>query len=96
MQIQTERPTQANAEVGVIDERCLLLEGVNFKWLMIGMNCWVDMSRFRSDPSYAARYLKLAEESDSLALRKCAAALKAQIGITCKQSIGNQTPAQLH
>ncbi len=96
MQIQTERPRQVNAEVGVVDERCLLLEGVNFKWLMIGMNCWVDMSRFRSDPTYAARYLKLAEESDSLALRKCAAALKAQNGITCGQSIRNQAPAPLH
>lgn len=84
MQSQTVRPTQVKEAVGVVDERGLLLEEVNFKWLMAGMKCWVDMSLFRSDPSYAARYLKLAEESESLALRKCAAALEAQNGITCK------------
>lgn len=84
MQSQIERPAQANEEARVVDERGLLLEEVNFKWLMAGMQCWIDMSRFRSDPSYAARYLKLAEESDSLELKKCAAALEAQNGITGK------------
>ncbi len=84
MQSKTERPTQANSEAGVVDERCLILEEVNFKWLMAGMKYWVDMPRFRSDPSYAARYLKLAEESSSAGLRKCAASLEAQNGITGK------------
>lgn len=96
MQSQTERPSQVSAEVGVVDERCLLLEEVNFKWLMVGVNCWIDMSLFRSDPTYAARYLKLAEESDSIALRKCATELKAQYGITCKQLTRNQELAPLH
>ncbi len=84
MQSQIERPLLVNEEVRLVDERSLLLEEVNFKWLMAGMKCWIDMSRFRSDPSYAARYLKLAEESDSLELRKCAAALEAKNGITEK------------
>ena len=69
-----------NAEVGALDERCLLLEEVSFKWLMAGRKCWIDLSLFRNDPSYAARYLKLAEESDSLGLRKCAATLEARNG----------------
>lgn len=84
MQSQTVRPTQVNAEIGSVDERGLLLEEVNFKWLMAGRKCWVDMSLFRSDPVYAARYLKLAEESDSLGLQKCAAVLEAQNDITGK------------
>ena len=96
MQSQTERPTQVKAEVDVVDERCQILEEVNFKWLMAGMKCWVDMPRFRSDPLYAARFLKLALESDSLALRRCAAALEAQNGITCKQSVISQERNPLH
>ena len=96
MQSHTERPTQVNAEAGLVDERCLLLEEVNFKWLMVGMKCWIDLSLFRSDPTYAAYYLKLAEESDSLALRKYAAVLKTHYGITCRQSPRSQEISPLH
>lgn len=59
-----------------MDERGLLLEEVNFKWLMAGLGWWVDMSRFRLDRSYAAHYLKLAGASESAELRKCAALLE--------------------
>ncbi|HEY8906590.1 MAG TPA: hypothetical protein VIM63_11190 [Rhodoferax sp.] len=68
----------------MIDERELLIEDVNFKWLMAGLGCWVDMSQFHGDSSYAAHYLKLAEESEFIELRKCAATLKA----ARKDSIG--------
>lgn len=67
-------------EIAEVDARELLLEEVNFKWLMAGIGWWVDMSLFRIDPAYAARYLKLAEASESIELRKCAAALEAQNG----------------
>lgn len=61
----------------MIDERDLLIEDVNFKWLMAGLGCWVDMSQFHRDSSYAARFLKLAEESESMELRNCAHTLQA-------------------
>lgn len=60
----------------MMDERGLLLEEVNFKWLMAGLGWWVDMSLFHSDSSYATHYLKLAEASESLELRKSATLLK--------------------
>lgn len=59
-----------------MDERGLLLEEVNFKWLMAGLGWWVDMSRFRVDRVYAAHYLKLASESESAELRNCATLLE--------------------
>lgn len=74
MRIQAEHPEQAPAPPA--DERVLLLEEVNFKWLLAGMGLWIEMSRFHTDPSYAARFLALAEASDSPALRRCAATLQ--------------------
>lgn len=61
------------------DERGLLLEEVNFKWLMSGHGWWVDMAQFHRDPAYATRYLRLASESESLPLRQCAALLADEI-----------------
>ncbi|MDD2881351.1 MAG: hypothetical protein PHQ58_13030 [Rhodoferax sp.] len=78
-QSQTEQCTFSNdgvEAVDVLDERSLLLEEVNFKWLMAGLGWWVDMAQFTRDPLYAARYLTLAKSAESAALRKCAAALE--------------------
>lgn len=76
MQSQTEHRTQAKASAPRVDERVLLLEEVNFKWLLAGMGLWIDMARFHNDPAYAAHLLALAEASASLALRNCAASLQ--------------------
>ncbi|MDI1244749.1 MAG: hypothetical protein PSV24_05030 [Rhodoferax sp.] len=82
MRIQTEHPAQASALPA--DERVLLLEEVNLKWLLAGMGLWIDMSRFHNEPSYAARFLALAEASNSPALRKCAASLQGIQESTCQ------------
>lgn len=79
-----QAPTDSNAgvkpDVDAIDKRVLMLEEVNFKWLMAGMGWWVDMSRFRSDPVYACHYLNLAKASDSMELKNCATQLQQQMG----------------
>lgn len=49
----------------------LLLE-VDFKWLMAGQGCWIDPTRLRADPLYAARCLRTALCSPCEALRGCA------------------------
>lgn len=80
MQIQAEQaPRVAAAEAGADEGVSLLLE-VDFKWLMAGQGWWVDTLRFHDDPSYAARFLRLAMASSSSALRQCAALLQAQMG----------------
>lgn len=84
MQSQTEHPAQAATSALQADERVLMLEEVNFKWLLAGMGLWIDMARFHNDPSYAARFLALAEASDSLALHKCAAALQEKKETSCQ------------
>jgi hypothetical protein len=76
MQSQTEHRPQTKKPDSRPDERVLLLEEINFKWLLAGMGLWIDMSRFHNDPSYAAHFLALAEASSSLALRNCAALLQ--------------------
>ena len=82
MQSQTEHPAQADASAPRADERVLMLEEVNFKWLLAGMGLWIDMARFHNDPVYATRFLALAEASDSPALRKCAASLQGKTETT--------------
>jgi hypothetical protein len=57
-----------------------LLAQVDFKWLMAGQGWWINPTRFRSDPSYAIGFLRLAMASQSGTLRECAASLQAQIG----------------
>lgn len=84
MQSQSEHPAPGNTSVPQADERVLLLEEVNFKWLLAGMGLWIDMVRFHDDPVYAARFLALAEASDSPALRKCAASLQGKKETTCQ------------
>lgn len=78
MQGQTEHAAQIGNAASVSDERRLLLEEVNFKWLLAGLGYWIDMSRFHSDSSYASRFMELAEASDSVALRECAATLQSE------------------
>lgn len=75
MQIQVEPSPPTNGAASPIEPRELLLEAVNFKWLMAGMGWWVDMSRFHNDARYAAHYLTLAAQSESPELRKCATLL---------------------
>ena len=84
MQSQTEHSAQADTSAPEADERVLLLEEVNFKWLLAGMGLWIDMVRFHKDRRYAARFLALAEASDSLALRKCAASLQCKKEASCQ------------
>jgi len=82
MHSQTEHPNLGDPGSAIVDERRLLLEEVNFKWLMAGLGWWVDMSRFRVDRLYAAHYLALASASESAELRKCAALLEPRRGTT--------------
>lgn len=81
MQAPTDSRTPSHPFVNALDERGLMLEEVNFKWLMAGVGWWVDMSRFRSDPLYANYYLNLAKTSDSIELRSCAGQLQQQMGL---------------
>jgi hypothetical protein len=82
MHSQIEHPNLLNPEDAIMDERGLLLEEVNFKWLMAGLGWWVDMSRFRIDRLYAAHFLQLASTSESAELRKCATLLEPRRGST--------------
>ena len=78
MQGPTEDAAQVTNSSTKPDGRSLLLEKVKFKWLLAGIGCWIDMSRFQSDSSYASRFMEFAETSDSVALRDCAASLQRQ------------------
>lgn len=55
-----------------------LLVEVDFKWLMAGQGLRIDLPRFRSDAIYAANLISLALNSESFALRECAAMLLRQ------------------
>jgi len=61
------------------DERLVLLEEVDFKWLMAGRGWWIDTDRLHNDPSYATHLLDLVEMTESDALKECAAALRTQL-----------------
>jgi len=58
----------------------LLLE-VDFKWLMAGQGCWVDPTRLRADPLYAASCLRTALRSPCEALQGCARFLQTALGL---------------
>lgn len=58
------------------DARELLLEEVKFKWLLSGLDIWVDMSKFHSDPKYATRYLAIGRAAKCPALKSCAIELQ--------------------
>ena len=86
MQSQTERPARVDMSGPEADQRGLLLEEVNFKWLLAGLGWWIDMSRFRSEAPYATRFLELARASDSIALRASAASLQQKNVMSCDWS----------
>ena len=79
MQSQVEKKLVLNEEKSSGDEHVLLLEEVDFKWLMAGQGWWIDTTRLHSDRSYAARFLRLARATKSKALRDCATLLQEQI-----------------
>ena len=83
MQSPPEPPTPEKDVDTRSEDRLVLLDEVNFKWLLAGLGLWIDMARFRTEPSYAAHLLALAQASKSHALRNCAAALKNQIPMSC-------------
>lgn len=78
MHCPTEPSTLANEVNSRGDDRHVLLDEVNFKWLLAGLGLWIDMVRFHSETNYANHFLRLAEVSDSPALRDSAAALRSQ------------------
>jgi hypothetical protein len=82
MQSQTEHPVPVYIPGFDADGRGLLLEEVNFKWLLAGFGWWIDMSRFHSEASYATRFLELAKTSDCIALRDSAVFLQRQKDIS--------------
>lgn len=83
-QMSTQVPARQNPLVDETqtgaDAPGALVAEVAFKWLMAGQGWWVDTTRLHGDPSYAARFLRLALESPSFALRDCAASLQSQLG----------------
>lgn len=92
MQGQAERVPGVDEAAPGADERVSLLAEVDFKWLMAGLGWWIDTTRFHSDPSYAAGFLRLAMASQSFALRECAASLQAQIGGPLHATPGGLAP----
>lgn len=81
---QSERAATVTMTVPPSDGRVLLLEEVNFKWLLAGLGWWIDMTRFHTDIPYATHFLELAEASNSPALRDCAASLQCHNEMTCQ------------
>jgi len=65
----------------VADERDVLLEEVDFKWLMAGQGWWIDTTRLHTDPGYARHLFDLVDAAPSAALKDCAALLRAH-GVT--------------
>jgi hypothetical protein len=72
--------TAAATDAGT-DERLVLLEEVDFKWLMAGQGWWIDTWRLHTDPGYASHLLQLVEQTPSAALRTCAAHLQTRLGL---------------
>ncbi len=67
-------PTHPNIQaMPMPDERLVLLQEVDFKWLMAGHGWWIDTARLHSDPCYATHLLDLVEATESVALKDCAA-----------------------
>lgn len=67
------------AHAPVTDARTSLLTEVDFKWLMAGRGCWIDVPRFHDDPAYAQACLHKGLLSSSYTLQQCAARLRDQI-----------------
>jgi hypothetical protein len=82
MQTHTTPMPLSQTAVPSTDDRLVLLEEVDFKWLMAGHGWWIDTSRLHNDPAYAAHLFDLveADTTPSAALKDCAALLRAQVG----------------
>ncbi|APW45905.1 hypothetical protein [Rhodoferax antarcticus] len=79
MQTETLYKSPGPASFAVTDERLVLLEEVDFKWLMTGQGWWVDTERLHTDTGYASHLLHLVTQNPSAALRNCAARLQARL-----------------
>lgn len=77
---QTPTPPGCGHQPAATDERILLLEEIDFKWLMAGQGWWIDTTRLHNDPTYATHLLDLVEASALPALRDCATLLRAHVG----------------
>jgi hypothetical protein len=60
----------------------VLLEEIDFKWLMAGQGWWVDTQRLHNDRSYAEHWLAMADVTQSAALQDCASLLRTRVGST--------------
>lgn len=82
MQTHTTAIPLSQTAVPSTDDRLVLLEEVDFKWLMAGHGWWIDTSRLHNDPAYAAHLFDLveADTTPSAALKDCAALLRTQVG----------------
>lgn len=79
MQAHTIAMLQQHGAVQAPDERLVMLEEVDFKWLMAGQGWWVDTERLHKDPTYAAHLLNLVQDTESEVLKDCAILLRAQV-----------------
>lgn len=79
--------TSTVTDPSVIDDRVLLLEEVDFKWLMAGHGWWIDTSRLHCDSGYATELLKLAGTTQSPTLRACAHLLQKQVSMRCDRNL---------
>ena len=61
-----------------INTSAALLDWVDFKWLMAGEGCRLDLDRLQHDPIYAAPFVERALGSRQQALRRLALKLKAR------------------
>jgi len=80
MQVHSAHTTERPPIEPVADERAVLLEEVDFKWLMAGQGWWIDTTRLHTDPGYARQLFDLVDNNPSSALRDCAALLQAHSG----------------
>lgn len=76
---QQTRRQVPTADESLSDARAALLSEVDFKWLMAGQGCWIDIPRLHHDPAYALAHLEMGLQSSSYELRLSAARLQAQI-----------------
>lgn len=76
----TSMSAAAAADTGT-DERLVLLEEVDFKWLMAGQGWWIDTGRLHTDTGCASHLLQLVAQTPSAELRTCAAHLQARLGL---------------
>lgn len=79
MQTETHFKSSGPVADAVTDARLVLLEEVDFKWLMAGQGWWIDTWRLHTDTGYASHLLHLVTQNPTAALRNCAARLQARL-----------------